>query len=207
MSEWMEKRSVGSTKPMYDEFSSRSEHIRTLLCDKDLKGLSSSDLKGLSSASVRKPELAENERHTKPEPLNPTNIPETIREGLEKYTISGYFPHSHREGSPPIRVSRENLDGPPVILAHDKEEASGRHLFASPPRMMSPMPWAQTNGLGTGFSPVPLGPRIMSHNSNASEQVDLQVYVEQFDHHMQQCMKNAMATFKTQMEELAVLYI
>uniref|UniRef100_A0A7S2TG70 Uncharacterized protein n=1 Tax=Lotharella oceanica TaxID=641309 RepID=A0A7S2TG70_9EUKA len=245
---------------IYHEFSSRSEHIRSLLFDNDLKTLSSVSMKKSQELerSVKESEQDRQQRIVSPVPSkpqpprideaiglpktpdHPNNHPHHIgvtpiatpdsdlgpdtasSSGLEKFAIAGYFPHTqphvnNRKDtySPPIRLRQQKGRTPPrkgsLATADSKEEASGRHLFASPPpRTLSPMPWAQplSQAFPAGVAPVPLGGRQYSQTSTASSDnlADPNTFIEQFDMHIQHCIKNALASVKAQMEELADAY-
>mmetsp|Transcript_2960 Transcript_2960/g.5646 ORF Transcript_2960/g.5646 Transcript_2960/m.5646 type:complete len:535 (+) Transcript_2960:22-1626(+) len=241
---------------IYNEFSSRSEHIRSLLFDNDLKTLSSVSMKKSQELerSMKESNQDRQQRIVSPVPNKPQppridgaiGLPKTPNQhnhdhigvtpiatpdselnpdtasssGLEKFAITGYFPYQHTNGrkdaeSPPIRVRQQKGPTPPrkgsLVTTDSKEEASGRHLFASPPpRTLSPMPWAQPlpHAFPAGVAPVSLGGRQYSQTSIASSDnlADPNTFIQQFDMHIQHCIKNALASVKAQMEELAEAY-
>eukprot|EP00467_Chlorarachnion_reptans_P004831 CAMPEP_0114523842 /NCGR_PEP_ID=MMETSP0109-20121206/21517_1 /TAXON_ID=29199 /ORGANISM="Chlorarachnion reptans, Strain CCCM449" /LENGTH=478 /DNA_ID=CAMNT_0001705205 /DNA_START=206 /DNA_END=1642 /DNA_ORIENTATION=+ len=205
---WMKNKT--SLRPMYEEFSSRSEVIRSLLLDKDLKVLSSELESPQSPAGIVSPVPSKAKSSYQ---LESTDGNPSQEENSEKPPNRGFFSESQRPGSPPIRVSHENSNGMDfrktvsVLGEHGKEAG----IFASPPpRMLSPMPWAQPSmALRPNYSPVPLGNRVLSHaSSNSENQVpgEMNTYIQQFDVHINHCIKNALASVKAQMEELAEAY-
>lgn len=220
-----------SVSPLFDEFSSRSDHIRSLLADRTLAELSL-DAKGPRLASqIHAPTPSRASRI-----VSGQDTPGSPR-GLEQFKISEYFPPApvtQQRQSPPVRISAHEVGihaTPPrrasttsspaseltadrkwVIAGLDTKTTLNTRTWtpSSPlPRLVSPTPWHSPGATPSDLSavaaaPVPLGRRMSSRSSTGSadppiSRMDL---TEQFDAQLRQCVQNALASVRAQMEDL-----